>query len=186
MKCPVCKTIALLPSSLESNLTCRHCDQCRGNWVQSFEYWKWREQHKGSLPENNPDHSAQPANSPDPHTGALRAKLCPECNGILIRYRVGHGVSFSIDQCGNCGGVWFDKDEWESLKSRNLHDDVYTIFTAPWQKQVHSQDSLHAQEEIYRKKFGEEGFEEIKRMKEWIDEHPRKQEIIAFLMHASK
>jgi len=41
-------------------------------------------------------------------------------------------------------------------------------------------------EETYRKKFGEEGFEEVKRMKEWIEEHPRKQEIIAFLMYASK
>lgn len=56
------------------------------------------------------------------------------------------------------------------------------IFTAPWQSQVRSEESRRAQEEIYRRKFGEEGFDEIQRMKEWIDVHPRKQEIIAYLM----
>lgn len=186
MKCPVCKTSDLNASSLDQNLSCRHCDNCGGNWIQSFEYWKWRDQNKGNLPENILDPHDSPANVPDPKTGALKAKFCPECSSILIRYKVGHGVSFAIDQCGNCGGVWFDKDEWESLKGRNLHDDVYTIFTAPWQNKVRSQESLRAQEELYIKKFGEEGFEEIRRMKEWIDEHPRKQEILAYLIQTTR
>lgn len=186
MKCPVCKTSDLNASSLDQNLSCRHCDTCGGNWIQSFEYWKWRDQNKGSLPENILDPHDLPANAPDPKTGTLKAKFCPECSSFLIRYKVGHGVSFAIDQCGNCGGVWFDKDEWESLKTRNLHDDVYTIFTAPWQTKVRSQESLRAQEELYIKKFGEEGFDEIRRMKEWIDEHPRKQEILAYLIQATR
>ena len=186
MKCPVCKTSDLNPSSLDQNLSCRHCSNCGGNWIQSFEYWKWRDQNKGNLPENILDPEDLPANLPDPKTGTLKAKFCPECSSILIRYKVGHGVSFAIDQCGNCGGVWFDKDEWESLKGRNLHDDVYTIFTAPWQSKVRTQESLRTQEEIYIKKFGEEGFEEIQRMKEWIEAHPRKQEIIAYLMQTTR
>jgi len=165
-------------SSIENNLTSHDCGKCGGNWIPSFEYWKWREQHKESLPEK----SAGQAIPPNPSTGALVAKLCPECNRILIRYKVGHGVNFSLDQCGNCGGVWFDKDEWEALKGRQLHDDVYSVFTAPWQAQVRSQESRRAEEEIYRGKFGEEGFDEIRRMKEWIEEHPRKQEILAYLM----
>jgi len=178
MKCPVCKTQELDLSLLENNLTARHCDKCSGNWILSFEYWKWREQHKESLPEA----SAGQTLPPNPTTGALIGKLCPECDKILIKYRVGHGANFSIDQCGNCGGVWFDKDEWEALKARGLHDDVYTIFTASWQSQVRSQETRRAQEEIYRKKFGDEVFDEIKRMKEWIAEHPRKQEILAYLI----
>src|SRR5688572_16110919 len=99
MKCPVCKTEELDFSSLESNLTSRHCDKCGGNWIPSFEYWKWREQHKESLPER----TAEQTIPPNPVTSALIAKLCPECNKILIKYRVGHGASFSIDQCRNCG-----------------------------------------------------------------------------------
>ena len=67
-------------------------------------------------------------------------------------------------------------------KARNLHDDIYLIFTAPWQDQVRSQESRRVQEELYRKKFGAEDFNEIQRMKRWIDGHPRKQEILAYLM----
>ncbi|HEV2663566.1 MAG TPA: zf-TFIIB domain-containing protein, partial [Blastocatellia bacterium] len=135
-------------------------------------------QHKEGLPATATEQTVPP----NPVTGALIAKLCPECNKILIKYSVGHGASFSLDQCGNCGGVWFDKDEWEALKARDLHEDVYVIFTAPWQDQVRSQESRRAEEELYRKKFGDEVFNEIQRMKAWIDAHPRKHEILAYLM----
>src|SRR5687767_8282874 len=101
MKCPVCKTEDLLLSELEANLTSRHCGQCDGNWIPSFEYWKWREQVRENLPEKP---GGEVAESRSPSTGLLKPKLCPECRGILIRYKVGHGVGFSIDQCGNCGG----------------------------------------------------------------------------------
>jgi Zn-finger nucleic acid-binding protein len=178
MKCPLCKTEELDFSSLENNLTSRHCHKCGGNWIPSFEYWKWREEHKDGLPET----AEGQVIPPNPVTTALIAKLCPECNRILIKYRVGHGANFSIDKCGNCGGVWFDKNEWEALKARDLHDDVYLIFTSPWQDQIRSQESRRAQEEIYRKKFGVEDFNQIQRVKAWIDRHPRKQEILAYLM----
>ncbi|HWQ34061.1 MAG TPA: zf-TFIIB domain-containing protein [Blastocatellia bacterium] len=181
MKCPVCKTEDLSLSSLESNLTSRHCDKCGGNWIQSFEYWKWREQHREKVGE--PEQTPVPTAPNPPATGALVAKYCPECRSILVRYKVGHGVSFALDQCGNCGGVWFDRDEWEALKARGLHDDVYTIFTSPWQSCVRKEESVRNQEQIYVKKFGEEGLDEIKRMKEWIDNHPRRHEILAFLMY---
>jgi Zn-finger nucleic acid-binding protein len=178
MKCPVCKTEDLDFSPLESNLTSRHCEKCGGNWIPSFEYWKWREQHKGGLPET-PAGQTIPTS---PVTGELIAKLCPECNKILVKYSVGHGTRFSLDQCGNCGGVWFDKHEWEALRARELHEDIYLIFTAPWQDRVRSQESRRAQEELYRRKFGDEGFNEIQRMKAWIDANPRKHEILAYLM----
>jgi Zn-finger nucleic acid-binding protein len=178
MKCPVCKTEELNFSTLESNLSSRHCNKCGGNWIPSFEYWKWREDHKDGMPET-PMKQAIP---PNPVTSALIAKLCPECNRILIKFRVGHGASFSIDRCGHCGGVWLDTDEWEALKARGLHDDVYLILTTSWQEQVRSQESRRAQEEIYRRKFGDEAFNALQRMKAWIDAHPRKQEILAYLM----
>ncbi|HEX2488208.1 MAG TPA: hypothetical protein VHR27_02335, partial [Blastocatellia bacterium] len=73
---------------------------------------------------------------------------------------------------------------WEALKGRDLHNDIYLIFTAPWQDQVRSQESRRVQEEVYRMKFGDEDFIEVQRMKVWIEGHPRKQEILAYLMSA--
>jgi Zn-finger nucleic acid-binding protein len=174
----MCKTKELDFSPLENNLMSRYCDKCGGNWIPSFEYWKWREQHKDGLPETRVEQAVPPNPAP---SGALIVKLCPECNKILTQYRVGHGASFSIDKCGNCGGIWFDKNEWEALKARDLHDDIYLIFTAPWQDKVRSQESRRAQEALYRNNFGDEGFNEMQRVKAWIDGHPRKQEILAYL-----
>ncbi len=178
MNCPVCKTEALSYAELEADLSARHCAKCEGNWISSFEYWKWREKLVDELPDRE-----APPEAPNPSTGLLAAKICPECRGLLVRFKVGHGVAFSLDRCGNCGGVWFDKDEWEALRSRNLHDDVYTVFTAPWQDRVRKEESVRQQEQIYTRKFGEEGFEEVKRMKEWIDDHPLRQEILAYLIN---
>jgi Zn-finger nucleic acid-binding protein len=181
MKCPVCKTEELDFSSLENNLIARHCDKCGGNWIPSFEYWKWREQHKNEVMATSAEQHIPPNPAP---SSALIAKLCPECNKILIKYRVSHWTHFSIDKCGNCGGIWFDKDEWEALRARELHDDVHLIFSAPWQEQVRSQESRHAQEELYRSKLGDQSFNEIQRMKAWIDGHPHRQEILTYLMSA--
>src|SRR5262245_42174627 len=62
MKCPVCKIEELDFSSLENNLIARHCDKCGGNWIPSFEYWKWREQHKSEVM----DTSAEQPTPPNP------------------------------------------------------------------------------------------------------------------------
>jgi Zn-finger nucleic acid-binding protein len=36
-------------------------------------------------------------------------------------------LSFAIEHCGQCEGVWLDKDEWTALKGRSLHDDLQRI-----------------------------------------------------------
>jgi Zn-finger nucleic acid-binding protein len=82
------------------------------------------------------------------------AKLCPECGRILIKYGVGHGMNFTLDQCGHCLGIWFDKNEWVSLKQRNLHDEVHKVFTASWQTQARKEERKRNLERIYLNRFG--------------------------------
>ena len=110
------------------------------------------------------------------------AKFCPECRRYLGRYRVGHELGFSLDRCEHCGGVWFDGNEWESLKSRNLHDDVHFIFSQAWQAGV--QRDLREQErrKIWIEVLGEKDYEEIAKIKNWIERHPLKPELYSFLM----
>jgi hypothetical protein len=43
---------------------------------------------------------------------ALHQMKCPKCGGDLHEQAF-HGVS--VDRCGECGGVWFDAGEVESL-----------------------------------------------------------------------
>lgn len=176
MKCPVCKTTELRLIGLEENLSSFKCSSCGGNWVQGLEYWKWLEQHGKNLPEvKNPGGDLPVSDTP-------YTKECPECRWNMTRYRVGHGVGFSLDQCAGCKGIWFDRNEWEVLKGRNLHDDIHSIFTTFWQSEAVKEERKGHLEQIYNKKFGADDYSELKRVRAWLDAHPKKQELLAYLI----
>lgn len=176
MNCPVCKSMSLFHKQLENQLLASQCSTCGGRWIASYQYWKWKEQSGGRLP-----------NPPDPPEGELPvadstgAKLCPECGHFLRRYPVGADLDFSLDRCGNCGGMWFDKNEWEALKARDLHDNVHKIFSEIWQSRIRDTRRQQALEQMYREKFGPADYEKIKDIKNWFAGHPRQAELKAFL-----
>jgi Zn-finger nucleic acid-binding protein len=173
MNCPVCKDVSLNTITLESDLPAVACDECGGNWISASKYWAWLENHGPALAEK------QPEGEPIAATDVQHAKICPECRRLMLRYQIGHGLDFALDQCGSCNGVWFDKNEWEALKQRNLHDEVHLIFTAPWQTQVRKDERRRHLETIYARQF-QGDYAEIKRIKEWVDAHPEKSRILAF------
>ena len=176
MNCPVCKSIILSRKELETHLQAYECDSCRGRWIASYQYWKWKESSGSRLPD-------PPAPQQDdlPVHDSTAAKLCPECGHFLRRYPVGEGLDFSLDRCGNCGGTWFDKNEWEILKSRGLHDNVHKIFSEIWQHRIRDDQRRQAADQMYRDKFGTEDYEKIKQIREWIQAHPQQSELLAFL-----
>src|SRR6267378_8405588 len=124
MNCPVCKSSELSATQLEANLTSQQCPTCRGNWIPGAQYWDWVEEHKSHLAERVLEHEtlslAEPGLPID----------CPECRFRMVKYLVGRGLSFSLDHCQGCKGIWLDRNEWEALKKRNLHDDLNTMFTS--------------------------------------------------------
>ena len=178
MKCPVCGTADLAGREMESGLLASGCPDCGGNWINSFQYWKWREVHGPDLPERPPE-----AETSTPVDENGRGKLCPECGHILLPYKVGHDLPFSLDRCGNCGGMWFDGSEWEALRGRNLHDDVHFIFGRSWQAEVAKREREATHEEILRARFGGEDLEQLRRIKVWLESHPSKDAMLAFLLH---
>jgi len=109
------------------------------------------------------------------------AKLCPECGHILIKYKVGHGVGFSVYDCGACHGIWLDKHEWDVLKQHNLHDEIHLILDASWQRQIRSEASKQKLEQIYEKRFGPETFAEIKKIQSWLAAQPQRSALLAYL-----
>jgi Zn-finger nucleic acid-binding protein len=179
MNCPVCKTARLSFVDMDSDLKALACPQCQGRWVQSYQYWKWHDKHGSSLPE-----IPLPADRTLPVTDSHTAKLCPECGHFLTRFPVGHGLEFGLDRCGNCGGMWFDRNEWEILKNRNLHDNVHLIFSAIWQDQIKTELQIKSRENFYKTKFGPSDYQKIKEIKSWIDQHPLASELYAFLKNS--
>lgn len=178
MKCPVCILSELKTNVLEGALQTLHCGGCGGHFLQATTYWKWLEEHGENLPEI-PAQDVEPLETND----VKRGKLCAECGGILVPYHVGRSTGFSVDRCGQCGGIWFDKNEWETLRLRNLHDDIHFIFSKHWQDAVAREERDKQREARLRQTFGDTDYEELLRIKAWLDAHPRSRELYSFLMN---
>ncbi|NEO87824.1 MAG: zf-TFIIB domain-containing protein [Spirulina sp. SIO3F2] len=174
MKCPACKGSTLQTIHLESHLKAAHCPACEGKWITADDYWHWLEQHGDTLPEKEPE--GIPIKAADQQ----QAKLCPDCQRIMLRYKVGHGLNFRLDQCGSCNGIWFDANEWEALKQRNLHDEVHLIFSAPWQSQIRKDEARQLLEGIYAQTF-QTDYAKVQELKTWLDPHPQRAAILDYL-----
>ncbi len=174
MNCPVCKHIELFKREIEPNLLASACEDCRGRWVSNSDYDIWLKSHK-----NLPEIPSKKLKMTIPEFEIVR--LCPECRRILVKYKVGQNVPFLIDHCGTCAGIWLDKGEWEILKRRNLHDDLHNIFTDHWQEEVKKGETRTRLAQMYEEKFGKDDYVKIVRFKDWMENHEKEDEIIAYL-----
>ena len=175
MNCPVSRDHPLQPVVLDEKLPAHTCPAGHGTWLSSDTYYAWLERRDQPLPEASGDEEVADVEEPD------IAKICPECGHIMLRYRVGHEITFDLDHCGNCNGVWFDANEWEHIRLRNLHDKVHRMFGPGWQRQVWIEQRQQARDELYLQKFGATDYEEIKRIKTWLDDNPHRVMLLAFL-----
>jgi Zn-finger nucleic acid-binding protein len=177
MKCPHCTTIALVSQTVEGSLQLWECTLCEGHYLPSAEYFRWLEQQGENLPEVAADDS-----EPLTLQETKRGKLCPDCGAILVPYKVGRDTGFSLDRCGQCGGIWFEKNEWATLRARNLHDDIHLIFAKPWQDEVRQRELAKMREARLRQTFGDADYDELMRIKTWLDARPKSQEMYSFLL----
>lgn len=175
LNCPVDKDSELLRTELEPNLSSFSCYECEGHWIRGKEYWPWVERHRTQYAERlHEDESltlAEPAIPID----------CPECRFRMIKYLVGRGLPFTVDHCTGCKGIWLDRNEWEALKKRNLHDDLHGIFTEFWQAGAKREQRKKKFQQIYVDRFGEEDYKKIRRIRHWLDTKANREELIAYL-----
>jgi len=175
LKSPLFPKDFLRPVLLADGLKAYVCDKSGGHWISNEDYQAWLKDHGETMPEKTDcevDLEFQ---------DAKQAKICPECGRILIKYNVGHGLPFFVDHCPGCGGVWLDKNEWEALREKNLHDEIHKIFSSHWQSGIR-QDELRIKfATIYEKRFGREGYQNVKHFREWLVTHPQRAEILAYL-----
>ncbi|QNN24767.1 zf-TFIIB domain-containing protein [Planctomycetales bacterium ZRK34] len=181
MQCPVCKTASLHNDQLESNLATLSCTACGGHWIKSYQYWRWRDAHGRDLPELPPTPILDEASSVPNAGSATAPRLCPDCGHFMRRYPVGHETDIELERCGNCGGMWFDASEWESLRERNLHDDVHKVFSEVWQTEVFRRQRAEAREKLLHEMLGAEDLDKVRNIKSWLDKHPRRSELYALL-----
>ena len=176
MNCPV-DDATLLRTELAPGLPAFECSSCHGRWLRYGDYLGWRERQGTDVQETPPDAHAQSL-APEP---ALGARRCPDCGRFLTRYRVGHGIPFSLDQCGQCNGVWLDASEWETLQSRGLHDDLHHMFGPAWQHGVRTEEQRRLTDAQFTRQLGAEDFARVREFGAWLAEHPKASEALAYL-----
>jgi Zn-finger nucleic acid-binding protein len=177
MKCPACKVPSLEQHSIEVDLPALACQRCGGIWISGAAYWKWIKDGSPALPTDAAIERSAPEVSDDGP-----AKLCPLCGRLLIRFKVGHGTGFHVERCGECAGMWFDAREWEILRGLNLHRRLHLLCSDDGQAAIAREQRQAAYEEFLLEKLGVADLGEIKRVKAWIDQHPRRSELYAYLM----
>ncbi len=168
-------TATLRPAEAEPLLPSRRCAICAGQFVRGEQYYRWLE---------HPDRVAKAI--PDDVTGAVtdtpRAKVCPECGKLMRRYRIGYGVTFCIDRCSACAGIWFDANEWETLQRHGLHDRVHFVFSDAWRTGLLKDELERIARHRVESKVGADAFTELQRIADWIERHTHRDEVAAYLL----
>ncbi len=180
MHCPMCKTTVLQQHELEAHLSAQQCQECEGHWIPASEYREWLSQRKTTAAEDQTEDQAEqlvPVSPADTKT----AKICPDCQHILLRCRVGHGLNFGLDRCTHCGGMWLARNEWAALKSHHLHGSAHVISSAVWQRKIQEQERSIRTEHRLERLLGDLDYAEIKRIKAWVDTHPKREHLMGFL-----
>lgn len=174
MNCPNCGHVGLNTKEVDTDLFVAECPQCEGYWISASAYWVWLKRQEATLPEITPEVAIEAIDSDT-------VKICPECMKIMPKYHVGHGTENRIERCSTCAGMWFDKNEWELLASKNLHDEIHKIFSQPWQDRVKKEKEEERYAALVSTIVGAEDFEKVKEFKHLIKDHSAKSTILAFL-----
>ena len=175
MKCPVCKTDTLGAIDLLEGLPAHECSNCGGVWVPSNAYLTWKRAQGEDVAERKGIIDI------DPNWEVSELKLCPNSGHIMTRYKVFPDTDFYLDRCRHCNGIWFDKQEWGVLVDRNLHDNLNEFFTRPWQDKLHFAETKKKMDDLYLQKFGKDDYQHVRKVREWLENHPRRGMLLAFL-----
>lgn len=180
MYCPVCTPRqALVRAFAEGSPAAHRCGNCGGRWVRNADYTAWMKSGEpGSGSAGESAGAARPGGAPD---NEPRMRRCPDCQYVLARLRVGQGIDFTIDHCRNCAGTWFDASEWDVLRERGLHDDLLHVLTDEWQQSIRDEERRARLDAAFRARVGDDDYARLLEVKEWLDAHPRRPELLAFL-----
>jgi hypothetical protein len=160
---------------LEPSLAAYSCGKCLGTLVSLAAYRAWREAAgSGRLP-------VVPAAVPDSDAAdSIAAKKCPKCRSLMSKYRISAERTNRLDYCTHCDEVWLDDGEWHLVEGLALSGDFARLFTQAWQNMVQVEVTEAMEGSRLRGMLGND-FARVEEMREWIQTHPRKLEILARL-----
>ena len=167
MKCPKCKETSLQKKGYGASYS---CPSCNGRWVQTE---KMRKLSVDCLDEE----ACPPGNSSYDH----KTGVCPAGHGIMLRGKVYGEEEFYLEKCVTCGGIWFDKGEWQQVAEANLFQDMQNFWSVSWQRKQQQIKNREAFLSLNKNLLGEELFLSVMELAGLLKNHPEKNRALALL-----
>ena len=171
MKCPLCKTPSLDATVLAPDLEGCICGECNGVWIARTKYDAWRKRLPKDIPETASDAEFSVNDT-------RVAKICPQCGHLLLPYRVGHGCVLHR-LLRRLRRVCVNRNEWDAIKARNLHDNLHDIVSAHWQNAVRRAMSMPPSNKP--KRVLGDAYDKAAEVREWLRNEPRRSTLLAYL-----
>ncbi|MFP8966772.1 zf-TFIIB domain-containing protein [Pokkaliibacter sp. CJK22405] len=176
MQCTSCKAGTLVEGNMDQLFRAHTCSHCGGNWILIEDFVAWKDNHP-----NYPFSTSLLFSEADA-VDTPSAMLCPDSGVLMQRYRMSARHNHRLDYSATVGGIWLDKGEWELLKSEGLAGSLNSILTLHWQKKLKNTTAKEAFTELYQGKFGDEDYSRVKEIRAWLNSHPRKADVRAYLL----
>ena len=173
--CPQCDHSILVHTLLTDGLAGYSCGNCLGTLVSLVAYRAWRE-HAARGPIRDMPPATPVADAAD----SIGAKKCPKCRSLMSKYRFSADKTNRLDYCPHCDEVWLDDGEWRLVEGLALSGDFARLFTQAWQNMVNVEVTEAMEASRMRSVLGGD-FARVEEMREWIQSHPRRLEILARL-----
>ena len=162
-----------MPSFIDGQFRAHTCSNCYGNWILIEDYVSWKER--------NPQYTFDDSVTCEIEE-TTTALLCPVTGTIMRKFRLCSSTTHRIDYSAGVGGVWLDKGEWELLKEKGLAGSLNAMLTAHWQRNIRINNTKENFAEIYKDKFGQETYNKIKELREWLYQQPNKADLRAYIL----
>ena len=175
--CPKCPNTKLVASKVTGDLSGLACTACEGLLLSLVNYRVWREARAFNVVPV-PDKAIVPA--PE---NTRAACLCPKCGGVMSKYHFSVDADSQLDFCYHCEEIWFDDGEWALLSELSLEDELTQIFTHPWQRSLLESKIAQTETARWQRTFGED-YQKITEMLSWLQAHPKKSQIVAYIFDA--
>ena len=175
MKCINCSQGNLIPSFIDDAFRAHTCGSCGGNWILVEDFVSWKDRH--------PEHRFNPeVTCEDDAADNRKALICPMSGQLMRKLRISAQHAHRLDYSNSVGGIWLDKGEWELLKAEGLAGSLNAIVTQTWQNKIRQETALNNFVEIYESKFGKETYKKAKEIRQWLQSHPQKADLRAYLL----
>ena len=171
MLCPACSSKSFTAVKLEAGLPVDRCTDCSGVWVDLENYRHWRKTMSEIA-------AMEYAGEIEVVDDAVR--MCPKTRRLMARVKVCNVIPLRLDFSAAAHGVWLDRGEWEALLALGLHDQLDAVVSERWQRELQEAASRERMEKAHRARFGD-SYEELLRMRAWLQVQANAAEMIAFL-----